>query len=169
MNRRGWMSALVLLCAVGLAPAAEAKPKKKVVVESGGSRVEVDDETGQVEVRGLGALVNVEGGEAGDGEQVVAEGDEPVLITGNSRRLTLVCKPNAEVMISGNANKIALTGPCAKVNISGNSQVITIESAGEIAVTGNSNRVAWRTGLEGKKPKITQLGNANKVSQRKGD
>jgi len=92
--------------------------------------------------------------------------DPPYKISGNAKTVKHVCaKGKSYVQVSGNANKVTLTGACAKVALSGNTNTVTVESVGILVVTGNANTAEYKNGLDGKPPKITESGNANKVSK----
>jgi hypothetical protein len=85
----------------------------------------------------------------------------------NHKKQTITCKAGDEVAIAGNQDKITTVGPCAKVTVSGNKNMVTIDSAGEIEAMGNDNKVTWKQGLDGKDASVSNLGNHNDVTQTK--
>lgn len=94
------------------------------------------------------------------------------------------CSKDPEVSISGSSSTITLTGTCTKVAISGSSNKlviqaadkvaiagsmneVAIEAANKIAVVGSMNQVTWKKGIKSAKPKVSNIGTSNKISQAK--
>lgn len=104
--------------------------------------------------------------------------------TDNKKTITHDCAKSPDATVSGNENKITLTGTCTSVSIKGNKNVLTIESSKEVSVTGNENTVTvtasdkistmgnkntvtWKKGISDKKPSVSNLGTKNKISEAK--
>lgn len=66
-------------------------------------------------------------------------------ITGAGETKTVVCVGNY-VFVGGAHNTVALTGQCAGLAVSGVGNVITVDSASRITVSGVRNRVTYRSG-----------------------
>lgn len=89
-------------------------------------------------------------------EEPVMEGDL-LFLEETGETAAYECKKR-EVEISGTANNFNLTGECKKLTVSGVSNKVKVEKVGEIIVKGNSNKVTYGEGLDGKEPKITKDG-----------
>lgn len=94
------------------------------------------------------------------------------------------CGKDPEVSIVGASGTFTLTGACTQVSIDGSSNKVTIQSsdkvsisgsmnevfvaaANKIAVVGSVNTVSWKKGLKNAKPKVSNVGSGNKISQAK--
>ncbi|MCC6333742.1 MAG: DUF3060 domain-containing protein [Myxococcales bacterium] len=88
-------------------------------------------------------------------------------VTGQGRSGTHACGANEEVRISGQGHQLTLTGPCKKVQVSGQSNNVTTDTAEVIQVSGMSNQVSWKAGPGGKKPKVSLSGMGNSAPQLK--
>ncbi|GMU61905.1 MAG: hypothetical protein AMXMBFR34_36680 [Myxococcaceae bacterium] len=88
-------------------------------------------------------------------------------VTGQGRSGTHACGANEEVRISGQGHHLTLTGPCKKVQVSGQSNNVTTDTAEVIQVSGMSNQVSWKAGAGGKKPKVSLSGMGNSAPQLK--
>lgn len=90
----------------------------------------------------------------------VPEPGSTVTISGIGVNRSVVCNDNI-VIISGANNTVAITGHCTALTVSGFENVITAESAQEIAVSGFDNSVTYRSG----EPGVSQSGNGNSVTR----
>ncbi|RYZ42054.1 MAG: DUF3060 domain-containing protein [Myxococcaceae bacterium] len=88
-------------------------------------------------------------------------------VTGSNETATHECKPGSTVEITGESNKVTLTGECKSVNVNGSNNTVTVEATSAIDVTGMSNSVTWKRGHGKSKPKISRTGMNNKVVQAK--
>jgi len=95
----------------------------------------------------------------------------------NTKTLTIDCAKDPVISLIGNHNTITLTGPCKKLQITGNHEVVKgssatvfiagndnvveLDSAEEITVAGSNNTVSWKQGTA----KLTNSGKGNKVSK----
>jgi hypothetical protein len=85
-------------------------------------------------------------------------------IVKNKQTVTHACTGgNVQVLIAGNKNTVTLTGDCAKVSVTGNRNIVTVDGVGEVNVMGNKNTLTWKRGIGGKKAKVSNTGNGNKV------
>ena len=102
------------------------------------------------------------------GFAATASGDDAELVIGdNDKVLSHECTGDTVVKVVGNENKITLTGDCAKVDVTGNKNAIDIDATVAISVMGNKNAVTWARMIDGKKPKISNLGSKNSISRKK--
>lgn len=106
------------------------------------------------------------------------------IIAANKQTKTIACAKDGVVLIAGNDNTIKLTGKCKLVQVPGNHNKITAESAAvisadgnensvvvtavdAISINGNKNSVTWSRTLDGDDaPDISELGEGNKVTKR---
>lgn len=98
-----------------------------------------------------------------DGQLGVAS-QQRVIIKDSGQDLTVQCR-DRDVSIRGNDNIVRFTGNCRSVTITGGNNVLTIEAAAAIVVTGASNKVSWAGGGGGKAPKVTDTGAGNVIAQ----
>ncbi len=75
-----------------------------------------------------------------------------------------------DVLVSGNENKLNITGSVGKILITGKNNDITIGSVKEIIISGNTNFVSWEKSdnSEGK-PVIQDKGGYNNIEKRSGN
>ncbi|HYH97659.1 DUF3060 domain-containing protein [Hyalangium sp.] len=168
---KGIRSAVIALT-VCFAMAAGAQGTVKVgkdgsvKINSGGSKVDVSG--GNVKVESDGTTTQVEVEKDDDEERSDDDSDSEINITDAGRKATLACDGNTEVSISGSANDLTFTGECKRVDVTGSSNKVTLDTVGRIDVTGTSNAVTWKKAAGGKKkPKVSSTGTANKISQAK--
>ena len=88
-------------------------------------------------------------------------------ITDNDKTRTITCKDAGTAEVAGNGNTVTVTGPCAKVSVTGNHNTVSIDQAGTIAALGNDNTVTWKAGAGGKDPEVSNLGSRNVVRKAK--
>ena len=79
-------------------------------------------------------------------------------IAGNDNKLTL--KNCATVSVAGNDNKLVLEGT-KTLDVTGNDNKVQAGPVQSISTTGNNNKVTYKKGP--KKPKISNVGNGNKI------
>lgn len=94
------------------------------------------------------------------------------------------CNKGASHSITDNNGSYHFTGKCELISVDGNSNTVKIDSAkgvsingnkntvdvtavGALAATGNDNTARWKKGLTTAKPKLSNVGNGNKVAQAK--
>jgi hypothetical protein len=86
--------------------------------------------------------------------------DAPISVAGLDTRKTIACTDNM-VTISGVSNTVVLTGRCGRVDVSGIENVVTVEEAGAIVVSGLNNRVTFRSGT----PELSKSGIGNTLER----
>jgi hypothetical protein len=75
-----------------------------------------------------------------------------------------------DVLISGNENKLTITGTVGKILITGKNNDITIVAVNEIKITGSGNFVSWeKTNNNKPKPEIQDKGGYNNIEKRSGN
>lgn len=94
------------------------------------------------------------------------------------------CGKQASHSIATNDGTYTYVGKCELITVDGNNNKVTIESAGGLAingnkntisataveklgVVGNENKVTWKKGVTTAKPKLSNVGNGNAISQAK--
>ena len=101
----------------------------------------------------------------------------------DDQTLTVDCAKDKSVMLSGNDNKVTLTGTCTEVNISGNKNTITgsvksvklsgnentftLDAVDSVLVSGNKNSITYKATVTKTKKKAGYLnsGNGNKFAK----
>jgi hypothetical protein len=99
----------------------------------------------------------------------------------NNRALDVDCAKDPEITLVGNHIAVATQGVCARitilgnhasvngssteVHIAGNHNTLTLVAADEVTVAGNHNTVSVRKAVTLKAPRISNLGNKNRVLQ----
>jgi len=106
-----------------------------------------------------------------------------VSVLDNNKTLTIDCAKDKQVNLVGNRIKATLVGTCDKVSVTGNHETVigsakvvyvagnsnelTIEAADTITLAGNKNTLSWKRGVTGPRPKLSNVGTDNKVTQAK--
>jgi hypothetical protein len=98
----------------------------------------------------------------------------------NGKTHTVDCTKDGTVRVSGNSNTFTLKGACKSVQISGNSNTVNGDGAKSVLLSGNENTIALTSitsvlvsgdkntvSYKGKKPRVADQGNGNKVSPAK--
>ncbi|MGE0550493.1 MAG: DUF3060 domain-containing protein [Kofleriaceae bacterium] len=92
------------------------------------------------------------------------------------------CENDPVVRITGDSGTFGFLGPCKRITVRGNKNVLSIISVGKlvvggkanvaeieevdaIVVTGAGNQITWKKPIKGDKPKITKSGR-NRVEQK---
>ncbi len=83
-----------------------------------------------------------------------------VSIAGVGENKSLSCNDNI-VTVSGFSNTVVITGHCARLNVSGSDNTVTVDTTDTIIASGFDNRVTYRTGS----PHVTKSGVDNVVEQ----
>ena len=81
-------------------------------------------------------------------------------MAGLDTRKTIACADNI-VTISGVSNTVVLTGRCDRVDVSGIDNVVTLEEAGAIVVSGLNNKVTFHSGT----PELSKSGIGNTLER----
>ncbi len=154
--------------AVALPLAAQAQ--EHVNVEAGDVSVHVGEDG--VKVKTSGTKVDV--GQTGvqvdvtSGAEASQTNDSILTIQGVERVETHTCDANhvRTVRIDGADNRITLKGDCARVEVAGTDNVVRVEGAAVIHVTGVDNKISYVRGKDGKAPVIQKAGVDNTVVKR---
>ena len=86
-------------------------------------------------------------------------GAEPTwTLSANQSTYSYFCKGDDWVVIEGKGNDIAISGDCARLDVSGENNRVRIESVASIRVNGNNNDVRY-----GGKASLKIKGSANSV------
>lgn len=102
----------------------------------------------------------------------------------NGKTVAHDCAKDPEVIIMGNDNTVTVIGPCTKLNIAGNKNVITaasskvtslsgsentvtIEAIDDVVATGSKNTLTYKKTVSKTKPSIAHPGKDNKITQGK--
>jgi hypothetical protein len=104
-----------------------------------------------------------------------------ITVVDNNRTLDVDCGKDPEITLVGNHITVATQGVCAKIAILGNHASVTgsstevyvagnhntlaLVAADEVLVAGNHNNVSVRKAVTLKAPRISNLGNKNRVLQ----
>lgn len=108
----------------------------------------------------------------------------PISILGNEVHKTIACE-GRDVKLAGNEATLKLTGECGRIDVMGNSNKISAETASKLAVsgnqnevsvktvkridlTGNENHVTWQNEVDGHAPKISNPGTDNTARRASG-
>jgi hypothetical protein len=83
-----------------------------------------------------------------------------VNVSGIGVNKTIACNDNI-LDIAGSNNTVVITGNCVSVNVSGVNNIVTVDSADTIVVSGVDNRLTFRSGS----PQISKSGFGNVVEQ----
>ncbi len=77
---------------------------------------------------------------------------------------TIACNGQS-VDVRGTSYDLTLLGECPDVEVAGTGNVVKVERAGRIEVTGVNNKVIWMESLQGDRPTIERTGFGNSVKQ----
>ena len=84
-----------------------------------------------------------------------------------TRGVTLASRPldcrGHSVTVSGNNQRLTLTGSCASVILKGNRNTVQVNRVGSISIQGSGNRVTWTAAISGAKPLLRLSGSGNVV------
>lgn len=84
----------------------------------------------------------------------------PVSVAGVGNERTIACTDNA-VSVSGVNNRVILTGHCTRVEVSGIENIVTVDAADEIGVSGMNNAVTYHSGT----PELANSGMGNTLQK----
>lgn len=76
---------------------------------------------------------------------------------------TMTCNAGDDVEVAGNQSNLTLRGPCRKVIVLGNHNVLKVEQAAKVEAIGNENHVVWDHGPNGHPPRVANVGRNNTV------
>jgi len=85
-----------------------------------------------------------------------------------TRSVALASRPvdcrGRSVTVTGNNQRLTLTGSCAAVLVKGNRNTLQVSRVGSISIQGSGNRVTWVSAISGAKPLLRLSGSGNVVS-----
>lgn len=91
-----------------------------------------------------------------------------LLLADTGKFETIACNQrDVELDAESTANTYTLTGECKTLVVDGVSNKVFVEKVGEIEVKGISNKVYYKSGIDGEKPKIKKEGTSTIVEQEK--
>ncbi|MEZ5346207.1 MAG: DUF3060 domain-containing protein [Pyrinomonadaceae bacterium] len=91
-----------------------------------------------------------------------------LLLTDTGKFETISCNQrDVELDSESTANTYTFTGECKTLIVDGVSNKVYVEKVGSIDVKGISNKVFYKSGLDGEKPKIKKEGTSTIVEQEK--
>ncbi len=113
-----------------------------------------------------------------------ARAADVISIVENGLHKTIACE-GRDLTLAGNEADLKLTGECGRIDVMGNSNKVSAETASKLAVsgnqnevsigtakridvTGNRNHVTWESEVDGKAPKISNPGTKNTVARASG-
>ena len=131
--------------------AVVATPGQSVTLEGSGGSATVEARTG--------------GSEPAAAKSAATSKGKTIVLEENHEQKTIECQGES-VEVNGNFIELTLTGQCGKVGVNGNKNDVTIDAAAAISILGNGNTVSWRQGVDGKDPKLSNLGTGNEVTHR---
>lgn len=86
-------------------------------------------------------------------------------INRSDRKNTLSAKGKA-VSVNGSRNRLTITRNCPQLAVSGNNNVIYIDTVADIIVPGSGNKIYWRRSLtKNRPPRINNLGKSNVITR----
>lgn len=77
---------------------------------------------------------------------------------------SLDCK-GRHVSVSGERNKLKLTGTCLSVEVSGDNNELVVDVLGEASLAGDENRIEWKRAASGSTPEVSDSGDGNTVKR----
>jgi hypothetical protein len=137
-------------------------PKEKA---EGGAVVATSGQSVTLKGSGGSATISARtsGSESAATQSAAATKGKTIVLEQNHEQKTIECQGES-VEVNGNFIELTLTGQCGKVSVNGNKNDVTIDATAAISVLGNGNTVSWRQGIDGKDPKLSNLGTGNEVT-----
>ena len=101
---------------------------------------------------------------SGDGGTVVSSvpglSSDHVSVTGDGANQTFTVRA-ADAVITGDHNTITLHGDCRTVSVTGDANVVRMDRAGSVSLTGDGNRAFWNSGPA---PGLIESGDGNRLT-----
>ena len=98
----------------------------------------------------------------------LAHADEAkdLIINGSAQSGTRACQAGQNVVVNGSKHDLKLTGECARVTVNGSDNVVGVEAAAKLTVSGMGHTVTWQRGAgDAKAPKIVKSGMRHRIAQ----
>ncbi|MFY1830291.1 DUF3060 domain-containing protein [Myxococcus fulvus] len=168
---------LVIACVLGSMSASaqdEDEAASVKVGKDGNVRVKAPGATietrgGSARVRGGGVDIQADGATArgdDDGEETTVQSEGSLELVDSDRTVKHDCGDGGKVEIVGSSNQVVLTGTCEYIEVTGSENKVSAHIVRRIETTGSDNNVVWKQGPQkGKKPRISNTGTNNRISQ----
>ncbi|WP_426735894.1 DUF3060 domain-containing protein [Myxococcus faecalis] len=138
-----------------------------VRVKAPGATIEARD--GSARVRGGGVDIQAHGAAARDDDdaaQTSSQSEGSLELVDSERTVKHDCGEGGKVEIVGSSNQVILTGTCEYIEVTGSENKVSAHTVRRIETTGSDNSVVWKQGPQkGKKPRISNTGTNNRISQ----
>ncbi|MCK8503248.1 DUF3060 domain-containing protein [Myxococcus fulvus] len=138
-----------------------------VRVKAPGATIEARD--GSARVRGGGVDIQAHGAAARDDDdaaQTSSQSEGSLELVDSERTVKHDCGEGGKVEIVGSSNQVILTGTCEYIEVTGSENKVIAHTVRRIETTGSDNSVVWKQGPQkGKKPRISNTGTNNRISQ----
>ncbi len=119
---------------------------------------------GGISVSGVPSSVNVQLDSSGLRVTTTSPRAAPSPVRGvSSASRPFDCRGRS-VTVTGNNQRLTLTGSCAAVLVKGNRNTLQVSRVGSISIQGSGNRVTWVSAISGAKPLLRLSGSGNVVS-----
>ena len=119
---------------------------------------------GGISVSGVPSSVNVQLDSSGLRVTTTSPRAAPSPVRGvSSASRPFDCRGRS-VTVTGNNQRLTLTGSCAAVLVKGNRNTVQVGRVGSISIQGSGNRVTWVSAISGAKPLLRLSGSGNVVS-----
>ena len=77
--------------------------------------------------------------------------------------VTYDCGHQSPIIISGEDSTVTLNGSCGEVDISGDANIVNLQTVAIIKATGGGNHITWVNGPGGSVPHIISAGGSNDI------
>ncbi|MBZ4408988.1 DUF3060 domain-containing protein [Myxococcus faecalis] len=138
-----------------------------VRVKAPGTTIEARD--GSARVRGGGVDIQANGAAARDDDdaaETTSQSEGSLELVDSDRTVKHDCGEGGKVEIVGSSNQVILTGTCEYIEVTGSENKVSAHTVRRIETTGSDNNVVWKQGPQkGKKPRISNTGTNNRISQ----
>ncbi|GEN05862.1 Protein of unknown function [Myxococcus fulvus] len=140
-----------------------------VRVKAPGATIEARD--GSARVRGGGVDIQADGASARDRDdddaaETSSQSEGSLELVDSDRTVKHDCGEGGKVEIVGSSNQVILTGTCEYIEVTGSENKVSAHTVRRIETTGSDNNVVWKHGPQkGKKPRISNTGTNNRISQ----
>jgi predicted ribonuclease YlaK len=138
-----------------------------VRVKAPGATIEARD--GSARVRGGGVDIQANGAAARDDDdaaETTSQSEGSLELVDSDRTVKHDCGEGGKVEIVGSSNQVILTGTCEYIEVTGSENKVSAHTVRRIETTGSDNNVVWKQGPQkGKKPRISNTGTNNRISQ----
>ncbi|WP_426745058.1 DUF3060 domain-containing protein [Myxococcus faecalis] len=138
-----------------------------VRVKAPGATIETRD--GSARVRGGGVDIQANGAAARDDDdaaETTSQSEGSLELVDSDRTVKHDCGEGGKVEIVGSSNQVILTGTCEYIEVTGSENKVSAHTVRRIETTGSDNNVVWKQGPQkGKKPRISNTGTNNRISQ----